>query len=147
VLRRQLEATSDQFRVGAVTRTDVAQAEARLAGATASRAQAQGNLQVSRANYERAVGRPPEALTQPSLRPTLPSTRDEAVALAGTKNPNVIAAVFTEDAARDAVDATRAQLLPSLAIIGDANRAHDQATTTRQAASLSVIARVTMPLY
>jgi outer membrane protein len=147
VLRRQLEATSDQFRVGAVTRTDVAQAEARLAGATASRLQAEGNLQVSRANYERAVGHPPEALAQPSLRPTLPVTRDDAVAMAAGKNPNVIAALFTEDAARDFVDATRAQLLPSLALVGDANRSRETSFRGLETTTYSVIARVTVPLY
>jgi outer membrane protein len=147
VLRRQLEATSDQFRVGAVTRTDVAQAEARLAGATASRLQAEGNLQVSRANYERAVGHPPEALSQPALRPTLPATQEEAVALAAAKNPNVVAALLTEDAARDAVDATRAQLLPSLALVGDVNRAHETAFRGVETTSYSLIARMTVPLY
>ena len=102
VLRRQLEATNDQFRVGAVTRTDVAQAESRLAGATASRLQAEGTLETSRAEYVRAVGHAPENLTQPKLHPVLPPTQKEALSLASTKNPNVIAALFTEDAARDA---------------------------------------------
>ena len=147
VLRRQLEATNDQFRVGAVTRTDVAQAEARLAAATASRLQANGQLQVSRANYARAVGHLPEKLDQPSLRPVLPVTREEAVSFAGLKNPNVIAAVFTEDAARDAVDATRGQLLPSLAIVGDLNRQNDTVISGRDTTSGSIVARVTVPLY
>jgi outer membrane protein len=147
VLRRQLEATNDQFRVGAVTRTDVAQAEARLAGATASRQLAEGNLQVSRANYARAVGHVPSKLEQPSLRPTLPTTRDEAIALASAKNPNVIAALFTEDAARDTVDATRDQLLPSLSLVGDALRTGDQTVKGRDLTAYSIIARVAVPLY
>lgn len=147
VLRRQLEATNDQFRVGAVTRTDVAQAEARLAGATASRQQAEGNLQVSRANFARAVGHAPAKLEQPSLRPTLPGTRDEAVALASGNNPNVIAAIFSEDAARDTVDATRDQLLPNLSLVGDANRGHDLSVKGRTQTTYSVIARMTVPLY
>jgi outer membrane protein len=147
VLRRQLEATNDQFRVGAVTRTDVAQAEARLAGATASRQQAEGNLQVSRANYARAVGHPPESLAQPQSHPVLPTTRDAALSLAATKNPNVIAAIFTEDAARSQIDVARSQLLPSLALVGDLNRSNDQFVTGRQTTSGSIIARVTVPLY
>lgn len=147
VLRRQLEATSDQFRVGAVTRTDVAQAEARLAGATASRTVAEGNLEVSRANYARAVGHAPTRLEQPTLRPVLPVTRDEAISLAGLKNPTVIAAIFTEDAARDAVDATRDQLLPQIAIVGDLSRLNSTVISGRTATSGSVIARMTVPLY
>jgi outer membrane protein len=147
VLRRQLEATSDQFRVGAVTRTDVAQAEARLAAATASREQAEGNLQVSRANYVRAVGHPPDKLSQPSFRPVLPVNREEALNLAGGDNPNVIAALFTEDAARNAVDATRAQLLPSLNVVGDIFRTHDIVAPNHSQESYSLTARVTWPLY
>jgi outer membrane protein len=147
VLRRQLEATNDQFRVGAVTRTDVAQAEARLAAATASRQQAAGNLQVSRANYERAVGHTPSRLEPPSLRPTLPASRDEAISLAGHNNPNVIAAVFAEDAARDGVNAARAQLLPSLALVGDVNRAQDTVSRGRETTSYSLLGRLTVPLY
>ena len=148
VLRRQLEATNDQFRVGAVTRTDVAQAEARLAGATASRQQAAGNLQVSRANYQRAVGHAPAGkLDQPGLRPVLPANRDDAINLASLKNPNVIAGIYTEDSARDAVDATRDQLLPTVNLIGDLNRTNDTVLYGRQTTSASVIARVTIPLY
>lgn len=148
VLRRQLEATNDQFRVGAVTRTDVAQAEARLAGATASRQQAEGNLQVSRANFERAVGHLPRGkLVAPNLRPVLPANRDAAISLASFKNPQVIAGIFTEDAARDAVDATRDQLLPSVALVGDANRSNDVQISGRTVNNFSVVARVTVPLY
>src|SRR3546814_14855056 len=49
VLRRQLQATRDRFEVGEVTRTDVAQAESRLALAIADRTQADGNHETSRA--------------------------------------------------------------------------------------------------
>jgi outer membrane protein len=147
VLRRQLEATNDQFRVGAVTRTDVSQAEARVAAATASRLQASGNLQVSRANFERAVGHAPTKLEPPTLRPTLPANRDEAVSLASHNNPNVVAAIFAEDAARDGVNVARSQLLPSLALVGDINRAQDTVVRGRETTSYSLIGRLTIPLY
>jgi outer membrane protein len=147
VLRRQLEATNDEFRVGAATRTDVAQAEARLAAATATREQAEGTLQTSRAEYVRAVGHAPPVLTPTKLRPILPATRDEALSLAAIKNPNVVAAVFTEDSARDTVTATRAQLLPSLNLIGDINRGDETVLQQRETTAASVIAKVTMPLY
>ena len=65
VLRRQLEATRDRFRVGEVTRTDVAQAESSLAQAIAQRITAEGNLETSRSPYTRAVGHPPERLVMP----------------------------------------------------------------------------------
>src|SRR4051812_3464333 len=95
VLRRQLEATRDRFRVGEVTRTDVAQAESSLAQATAQRLQAAGPLENSRANYVRAVGHPPGRLMLPRERPALPATREEALSVAAQDNPNVISATFT----------------------------------------------------
>ena len=72
VLRKQLEATQDRFRVGEVTRTDVAQAESSLAQAIGTLTSADGTLRESRAEYVRAVGHPPGRLLLPRERPTLP---------------------------------------------------------------------------
>ncbi len=149
VLRRQLEATQDQFRVGEVTRTDVAQAESRLAAATASRVQAEGTLETSRATFERVVGEPPGLLQPPTERPVLPANRAEAANLAANNNPNVIAAQFVEAAARDNVRVVRSQLLPQISIVGDLNRSIDTSTTLHGLTtdSASVTARMTVPLY
>jgi outer membrane protein len=149
VLRKQLEATRDRFRVGEVTRTDVAQAEAALAQATAQRITSEGTLEADRANFTRAVGHPPGRLILPRERPVLPATRDEALSLATSDNPNVISASFKELAARDNVDVIRGQLLPQISIIGDLNRNFAPSFTLRNARqdSASVTAQLTMPLY
>jgi len=117
VLRKQLEATEDRFRVGEVTRTDVAQAESSLAQATAQRINAEGQLEVSRAAYARAVGRPPGRLVQPRERPALPATREEALSLAANANFSVISASYAEAAARDNIQVVRGQLLPQLSVV------------------------------
>src|SRR5579883_3363551 len=147
VLRRQLEATNDQFRVGEVTRTDVAQAESRLALAVATRVQAEGNLQVSRSNYQRAVGHLPDKLAQPTEKVNLPATRDEALALARAQNPNVVIADYSAKAAEDSVVATRAQLLPQVSVVGDLNKSDETLQEGRNVNSASIIARMTVPLY
>jgi len=149
VLRKQLEATRDRFRVGEVTRTDVAQAESSLAQATAQRITAEGNLETSRANYTRQVGHPPGRLVMPRERPALPTTREEALALAAADNPAVIAASFTELAARDNVDLVRGQLLPTISIVGDLNRSTAPSFSLQNSRTdtASVTARLTMPLY
>jgi outer membrane protein len=149
VLRKQLEATRDRFRVGEVTRTDVAQAESSLAQATAQRITAEGQLEVSRANFARAVGHPPSRLLMPRERPVLPATLKEALALAAQDNPDVIAASFAEQAARDNVDVVRSQLLPQISIVGDLNRDFAPSFTLRNARqdAASVTAQLTMPLY
>ncbi len=122
VLRKQLEATQDRFRVGEVTRTDVAQAESSLAQAIGQLVTAQGNLENSRAEYVRTVGHPPGTLMLPRERPALPATLEEAASLAGNNNFNVISANFAELAARDNIDFVRGQLLPQISIVGNLNR-------------------------
>ena len=149
VLRRQLEATQDRFRVGEVTRTDVAQAESSLAQATANRISSEGTLEISRASYTRAVGHPPGRLVQPRERPVLPASRDEALGLAMHNNPNVISANFTELAARENIDVVRGQLLPTISLVGDLNRSFAPSVSLRTARqdTASVVAQLTVPLY
>jgi outer membrane protein len=149
VLKKQLDATRDRFRVGEVTRTDVAQAESSLAQATANRIASEGQLEVSRAEYTRAVGHPPGRLILTGERPVLPISRDEVLALASTDNPSVISASFAEAAARDNVDVVRGQLLPQISIIGDLNRSFSPSITLKSARedTASVVAQMTMPLY
>src|SRR5215831_15224781 len=129
VLRKQLEATQDRFRVGEVTRTDVAQAESSLAQAQGQLVSQQGQLEISRAEYVRAVGHPPGRLILPRERPALPATREEALSLAATANFNVISATFAELAARDNIDVVRGQLLPQISVIGTLSRTYDQSAT------------------
>ena len=149
VLKKQLDAARSRFRVGEVTRTDVAQAESSLAQATANRIASEGQLEVSRAAYTRAVGHPPGRLVMPKERPALPATRDEALALSATANPNVISAIFNEAAARDNIDVVRGQLLPQISIIGDLNRSFSPSISqnTVRFDTASVVAQMTMPLY
>jgi outer membrane protein len=56
VLTEQLKQTRDRFNVGEVTRTDVAQAESRLAAGRSALLGAQSNYVTSQANYRRVIG-------------------------------------------------------------------------------------------
>jgi len=149
VLREQLEATQDRFRVGEVTRTDVAQAESSLAQAQGQLVAQQGTLEISRAEYVRAVGRPPGRLTLPRERPVLPATLEEAESLAATSNFNVISAVYAELAARDNIDVVRGQLLPQISLVGSLSRASDPSVTQKGDLlnQAQITAQLTMPLY
>jgi outer membrane protein len=149
VLRKQLEATQDRFRVGEVTRTDVAQAESSLAQAQGTLVNQQGVLETSRAEYVRAVGHQPGRLTLPRDRPALPATREEALSLAANSNFNVISATFAELAARDNIDVVRGQLLPQISVIGTLSRSYDQSATFKGDLlnTAQVTAQLTMPLY
>ena len=126
VLTEQLRATSERFRVGEITRTDVAQAESRLAGARANRTQSEGNLQISRATFQRLVGAPPQRLVAPQpLRPPV-RTAQEAGLIAAANNPNVVAALFDEAQARDVIDIQLSNLAPQLSVMGQAFRNDNQ---------------------
>jgi TolC family type I secretion outer membrane protein len=149
VLERQLQATLDRFEVGEVTRTDVSQAEARLADASASRIEAEGNLDISRANYERFVGSAPGLLTFPEVSDVvqLPANLEAAEAAALQRNPTVLRAGFTERAALHDISAAGAQLLPTITLDGNAQRSIDPNSFFAQSDSASLTANVRVPLY
>ncbi|CAA9227867.1 MAG: Type I secretion outer membrane protein, TolC family [uncultured Craurococcus sp.] len=147
VLTEQLRATNERFRVGEITRTDVAQAESRLAGARSQRAQAEGNLQISRATFQRLVGLPPGNLLAPQpLRVPLQTGRDVAQA-AAANNPNVVAALFDEAGARDNVNIQTAALLPTLNLTTQASRNDNTLTQHQRITAAQVTANLTVPLY
>jgi outer membrane protein len=149
VLHKEYEATSERFHIGELTGTDVAQAQAAADQATAQRVAAEGQLEVSRANYTRAVGHPPGRLTLPRDRPALPATREDALRLAASNNPNVVSASFTELAARANIDVVRGQLLPQVSIIGDLNRSASASNAIANSIEAigSIMLNGTMPLY
>ena len=119
VLEEQLRATNDRFRVGEITRTDVAQAEAALASARATRQQAEGTLQTAQATYTQQLGTPPPPNLVPPQPLVLPvQNQGQAVAVAVSNNPNVINALFTEASDKDAVDVAMSALLPKLNLQG-----------------------------
>lgn len=147
VLERQLQAARDRFSVGEVTRTDVAQAQARLARAVADRVRAQGALDTSRATYRRVVGEAPGKLTGPRPPKGLPATLDEAIALAGDQFPAVIQAKFVERAARSGVKLVAGELLPTATLSGEVSRSRDTTSIGSTSHQASIFARITVPLY
>ena len=118
VLTTNLEATSDRFEIGDLTRTDVAQSEARLQQGRARLAVAQGNLTASEAVYRRVIGHPPGDLAPPPPLPPLPATEDEAVRIALNDNPDLLAAERFAVAAGYDVRVAQAGRLPTLSAVG-----------------------------
>jgi TolC family type I secretion outer membrane protein len=148
VLRRQLEATNDQFRVGEVTRTDVSQAEARLAGATSTRIAAEGNLEVSRATFQQVIGMPAIKLTQPPRPRALPPTTEQAALEASTRNPTVVAAQFDEGSARAQIDVVRGALLPTISLNGTGSYTKETPGSGLPPVGIgSAVVQLSVPLY
>ncbi|MFN3434794.1 MAG: TolC family outer membrane protein [Sphingomonas sp.] len=117
VLEVNLRASRDRFQVGDLTRTDVAQSEARLALARAQLQQAQAQLISSRENYIQIVGTPPVGLEEPPALPNLPNSPATAVSVALDNNPNLIAARRQADATRYDINVARANRLPRISAV------------------------------
>ncbi|MGB3314696.1 MAG: TolC family protein, partial [Albidovulum sp.] len=114
VLDETLRATQDQFDVGEVTRTDVAQAEARLAAARASLAAAQGQLSAAREAYKAATGRYPAALAGAPTPPALPASLDAARSIAQRSHPQIRQAQHQATAADLGIARAAAERMPTL---------------------------------
>lgn len=108
VLQEQLRQSRDRFEVGDLTRTDVAQSEARLASAQATLRAAEAQLVSSQQAYVRVVGHAPGVLAPPPPLGQLPDTTEKAVDLALEGNPNLLAARASETASGYDVGVARA---------------------------------------
>ncbi len=147
ILSKELQSTNDRFRVGELTRTDVAQAEAQLASATAQRETAEGNLQAARATYEQYVGVPPDNLSAPQPLKLPVATLEQAKALADHNNPNVVAALFNDAAAKDAFDVAYSALMPTINVQASAFRNYNTFFPGLIENGGQIVGNLTVPLY
>ena len=117
VLGVNLQATSDRFEIGDLTRTDVAQSQARLAIAQSDLRTAQANLIASRETYTRLTGMAPDDLQPPPPLPGFPPSVEEAEDIALVQNPDLIAAKERARAAGFDTDVTNAARLPRVSVV------------------------------
>lgn len=116
VITEELRAAKDRFEVGEVTRTDVAQAEARLAAAQSAYAQAQGDLVAAQEYFVAAVGRKPGRLSPPPAVPATAKTMSEAKAIAVRTHPDIKKAQHEATAAELAIQITAASAKPKISL-------------------------------
>ena len=118
--QKTLDATRLRFKLGEVTRTDVAQAEAGLAQAQNQLATAYSQLQTALATYRSEIGPVPQQLVapQPLAMPARTEQQAEAVALAN--NAAILNAAYADGAAKDAVNVAFANLMPEFSLQGTA---------------------------
>ncbi|MGZ3306693.1 MAG: TolC family protein, partial [Asticcacaulis sp.] len=116
VLKQQLNQTQAQFDAGQLTRTDVAQSQARLSQSEASLAQAQARLDTDRATYVQVVGQAPTALEAEPDLPGLPADFNSALAAAESNNPDLGAAQYAAAAAHARVGEARSAFGPQVSL-------------------------------
>ena len=150
VLEATLRQTRDRFNVGEVTRTDVAQAESRLAAGRSSLLTAELNYITSKAFYRQVIGVEPGRLTMAMgvdrfFARTLPA----ALGRARTEHPTITAAAYNVDVAAYQVKVAEGALLPTATLQGSAQKVQGSTTNlaTSQSFGAAVTAQVTVPLY
>ncbi|WP_295321317.1 TolC family outer membrane protein [uncultured Sphingopyxis sp.] len=156
VLRTNLQATSDRFEIGDLTRTDVAQSEARLALAEGDLRTAEANLIASREGYIRLVGEAPADLEAPPPLPNLPATAEDAVAVALTSNPDIEAANELVNASKADIGTAKSSRAPKVSAIvnggynnylGSLNSGVPGVSVTQETSSAAAGVQVTLPIF
>jgi outer membrane protein len=150
VLQEQLRQTRDRFASGEVTRTDVAQAEASLAGAQGAALAAQSTLQTSIANYRRTIGEEPKSL-QPvkPLNKPLPKTLAEAIAISQIEHPAIVGSLHGVDAAELNIKVIEGALYATVGLTGQVSQRFDLGglAVPNREFTASLMGQISIPIY
>ena len=148
VLTEQLKQTRDRFNVGEVTRTDVAQAESRLAAGRSALLGAQSNYVTSQANYRRVIGVDPGRLDPGTPVDRLsPATLPRAIVEGQTLSPTVLAAMYGVDVAELAVKISEGALYPNLGLTAAYTQSYDTQPQNLKLTNVSILGQLTVPIY
>jgi outer membrane protein len=146
-LEEQVRTASERFEVGENTRTDVAQARARLANSRAAVSLAESNLATSQAVYRQLIGHDPHQLTDgfPYGR-LVPESIGQAVVVGQNGHPVILASIHQADAQAFVVKQVEGELLPTVGVEGQF--AHDESfDTNSDPNAVTLTGRITVPLY
>lgn len=147
VLLRQQKEAKLRFEVGEITKTDIAQADARLAGARAQLASTQAQLAVSRASFKEIVGDAPGTLDQNPSLPAIPETEDAMQRLALEYAPAIIAANETEEASRRQVSIAKGVLSPTVSLTASYQYAENPNFFVETDEQFTYGARASVPIF
>jgi len=148
VLTEQLKQTRDRFNVGEVTRTDVAQAESRLAAGRSQLLAAQSQYVTSRATYRRVIGVEPGSLAPGTPVDRLsPGVLGKAIAQGEAQSPSVLAAAYGVDVAELTVKISEGALYPSLSVAGSVLQGSNPAFEVIKSTQASLVGQLTVPIY
>jgi outer membrane protein len=148
VLTEQLKQTRDRFNVGEVTRTDVAQAESRLAAGRSALLGAQSNYVTSQAVYRRVIGVDAGRLAPGTPVDRLsPNVLAKAIVVGQAQSPSVLAAKYGVDVAALAVKVSEGALYPNLTINASVLQGQNPAFEVLKETTVSVVGALTVPIY
>jgi outer membrane protein len=151
VLEVTLRQTRDRFTAGEVTRTDVAQAESRLAAGRSQLSQAESNYVTSKAQYQQVIGVPAPARLAPAapVDRLSPRTVNGAITRGRTEHPAITTAMYNVDIATHQVKIAEGALAPTLAAVGNVQKSYGstQSLAIIETMQASIAAQFTVPIY
>ena len=148
VISKQLKATNDRFKVGEVTKTDVAQAKARHARAVSELNLSQANLKTSRALFEQVVGHKPNRLRAPrGIIRYLPRSLNGSLKRGLDEHPSILGSTYREIAATHTIQVIRGELLPEINLEGSYGERFHPARGVRKQSTTIVKGTFKMPIY
>ena len=151
VLEVTLRQTRDRFTAGEVTRTDVAQAESRLAAGRSQLSLAESNYVTAQAQYQQVIGVPAPARLAPAapVDRLSPRTLDGAIARGRTEHPLITTATYNVDIAVQQVKIAEGALYPTLSAVGSVQKTFGSASALAvlETLSASVGAQLSVPIY
>lgn len=148
VLEQTLKQVQDRFSVGEVTRTDVAQSEARLALGRTELLTAESTLTTTRANFRRIIGNEPSNL-QPGapVDRLLPRSLGGAIELGLLYNPSVTAAMHGIDVAFLTVKVSEGALFPTVNLVASIQASYESSLVSLKSINAAAAAQVQVPIY
>lgn len=146
LITEELRAAQDRFDVGEVTRTDVAQAQARLAEARSELAFAMGQLVQAQEEYANVVGRRPGQLAAPGRLPRIETSIPRAKDIAVRNHPDLKQVQHLVAAADINVEVARRQTAPTVTFEGSV-RNQDTVDSRNFTESASIGIQATGPIY
>lgn len=163
-LTKKLEATEKRFEFRDITKTDVFQAKARLAGATSKRIEAENNLDISISDFETVVGRKPDInwfktndtkiiTSNPKDwskfgdLPKIPNTLEESIATSLKKNPDYVQTLIQYENAKFDIKKSSLNFTPEFSVSGTVAKSLESSRSVERKDSYSVTASVTLPIF
>lgn len=148
LVAREKEQAENGFLVGELTRTDVSQAQARLAASEAEVITARGDVKRSRAVYQKIINAPPpKDMAYPKTVIDVPSDLEEVISIAATNNRAILQSRFIKEAAFYNVDSRIGAMLPEVKAIGRLDKTYDPSDFIDEQRQAAIGIQATMPLY
>ncbi|MAZ22215.1 TolC family outer membrane protein [Roseovarius sp.] len=146
LIDEELRAARERFDVGEVTRTDVAQAEARRSASESALAAARGDLAQAIEEYAASTGHRPKRLTSAGPLPKISRSVDSAKSVALRHHPDMIKTQHDIAAAELLVQAAEAATRPTVTLNGSLG-VNDEFNSSSYSHAGSVGVQLSGPIY